>query len=113
MALSGLSENDRKIILQCLNAISKGNFLEYEYQERLGIELEELNAIVAAYPNIDDSDNESNETLAINNCLNEVCYGIRFSDEEWKQWFDVNKSEIEEVFRKWVRLRGWSETGIR
>ena len=75
--------------------------------------MEELDEIIAEYPNIDDSDDNSNATLAINNCLNEVCHGIRFSDEDWKQWFDVNKSEVEEVYWKWAKLRGWSQTGIR
>ena len=93
--------------------MAKGKFLENEYEARLGIEEEKLNEIVAAFPDIDDSDDDSDVTLAINNSLNEVCRGLRFSDEEWKQWFDVNKSEIEETYSKWAKLRGWNQTGIR
>ena len=78
-----LSENDKQIVLQCLNAILNGNFLEHEFHARLGIEQEDLAQVVSAYPNIDDSDDNSNETLTINNCLNEVCHGISFSDREW------------------------------
>ena len=113
MSLAKLSDNERKIIFECLNAISKGNFLEHEHHARLGIDLEELKQIVAAYPNIDDSDDNSNEVLAINNCLNEVCHGISFSDREWSEWFTFNKSEAYDIYRKWAILRGWSNTGIR
>ena len=55
MSLAKLSDSDRQIILQCLNAILKGRFLEGEFQTRLGIEPEEFEQIIAAYPNIDDS----------------------------------------------------------
>jgi hypothetical protein len=113
MALSELSEKDRQIIFQCLNAIAKGKFLEDDYEARLGIEKEKLNEIVTTFPDIDDSDDDSDAALAINNSLNEVCHGIRFSDEEWEQWFDFSKSEIEEVYWSWAKLRGWSQTGIR
>ena len=113
MSLAKLSDRDRQIILQCLNAILNGRFLEGEFQTRLGIESEELEQIIAAYPNIDDSDDDSKEALAINNCLNEVSNGIGFSDLEWSKWFNVKKSEVEEVFGKWAVLRGWSGTGIR
>ena len=113
MSLAKLSDSDRQIILQCLNAIFKGRFLEGEFQTRLGIESEELEQIIAAYPNIDDSDDDSKEALAINNCLNEVSNGRGFSDLEWSKWFNVNKSEVGEVFGKWAVLRGWSGTGTR
>ena len=113
MSLAKLSDSERQIIFQSLNAILKGRFLEGEFHTRLGLEPEELAKIVTAYPDVDDSDDNSNAALAINNCLNEVCHGIRFSNREWSQWFTVSKPEIEEVYRKWAILRRWSHTGIR
>ncbi len=113
MSLAKLSDSDRQIILQCLNAILKGRFLEGEFHTRLGLEPEELEQIVTAYPDADDSDGNSNAALAINNCLNEVCHGISFTNHEWSQWFTVSKPQIVEVYRKWAVLRGWSHTGIR
>jgi hypothetical protein len=113
VSLAKLSDSDRQIILQSMNGILNGRFLEGEFHARLGIEPEELRQIVEAYPNIDDTDDNSNAALAINNCLNEVCHGIRFSNREWSQWFTVSKSEVEEVYRKWAVLCGWSHTGIR
>ena len=110
--LEKLSDRDREIIFQCLNAIGKGNFLEDEFQTRLGIEPDELDSIVAAFPEVDDSRDDSVETLAINNCLNEVAHGISFSEKEWRQWFTVDKKEVSDVYNKWARLRGWKTTGI-
>ncbi len=100
MSLARLSDSDRQIILQCLKAILNGRFLEGEFHARLGIEPEELEQIVAAYPDINDSDDSSKEVLAINNCLNEVCHGISFSEREWSQCFTVSKPEIKEAYRK-------------
>jgi len=112
MSFQKLSENDKQIVLQCLNAILNGNFLEHGFHTRLGLEPEDLAQVVSAYPNIDDSDDNSNETLAINNCLNEVSRGISFSDREWTEWFTVNRSEVDEVYRKWAILRGWTRSRV-
>lgn len=113
MSLAKLSDSERQIIFQCLNTILKGRLLEGGFHTRLGIEPEELEQIVTAYPDVDDSDDNSNAAIAINNCLNEVCHGISFSNREWSQWFIVSKPQIVEVYRKWAVLRGWSYTGIR
>ena len=112
MSFKKLSEPEKQIVLQSLTAILNGKFLEHEFHTRLGLELEDLAQVIFAYPNIDDSDDNSNETLAINNCLNEVCHGIGFSDREWQQWFTVGRSEVDEIYRKWAKLRGWARTGI-
>ncbi len=58
MALSEVSEKDRRIIFQCLNSIAKGKFLEDDYEARLGIEEETLIEIVNTFPDIDDSDDD-------------------------------------------------------
>lgn len=112
MVLENLTERDREIIFQCLNAVAKGNFLEHEFQTRLGLELNELKLIVAAFPNVDDSHDDSNVTLAINNCLNEVGNGINFSEREWEQCFAFHREEVCEVYQKWAKLRGWSGNDI-
>jgi hypothetical protein len=113
VSLAKLSDQERQIMFQSMNAILRRGFLDGEFQTRLGIEREELHQIAVAYPNVDDSDDDSNATIAINNYLNEVCYGITFSEREWSQWFGVSRSEVEEVYRKWTVLRGRSRTGVR
>ena len=113
MAFKKLSDNDKQIVLQCLNVTLNVNFFGDEFHTRLGIEPEDLAQVISAYPDIDDSDDNSNETLAINNCLNEICHGIRFTERGWRKLFTVSKSEVDEVYRKWAILRGWSSSGIR
>ncbi len=101
MSVVKLSDKEKEIVLQSLNAILKGGFLEGEFHSRLGIDQEQLEQVVVAYPNLDDLDDSSTVALAINNCLNEVCHGINFSPKQWSQWFEVRRSDVEEVYRKW------------
>ena len=70
--LLDLSDREREIVLQSLNAILRGGFLDGEFHTRLGIEREELEEVVSAYPNLDDKNHGSKVSLAIKNCLNEV-----------------------------------------
>jgi len=99
--LLSFSDKEKEIIRQSLNAILKGGFLEGEFHSRLGIDQEQLEQVVVAYPNLDDWDDTSTVALAINNCLNEVCHGIKFSPKQWSKWFEVSRSDVEEVYRKW------------
>ena len=112
MYFSKLSESEKQIVFQCMTAMLNGNFLEHEFQTRLGIDEIELRKIMDDFPNIDDTEDESTATLAINNCLNEVCYGIGFSEKDWKKWFSVEREKIVETYRKWAKSRGWERTGI-
>ena len=112
MSLEELSDREREIVLQSLSAILRGGFLEGEFHTRLGLEPEELEEIVSAYPNVDDRNHDSKVFIAINNCLNEVCHGISFSSDQWSRWFEVNRSEVKDVFRKWRTLGGYSDPEI-
>jgi hypothetical protein len=67
VSLEKLSDREREIVLQSLNAILRGGFLEGEFRTRLGIEREELEQVVSAYPNLDDKNHGSKASLAINN----------------------------------------------
>jgi hypothetical protein len=62
VSLIKLSDKEREVIFQSMIAILKGRFLEGEFQTRLGIEPEELERIAVAYPNVDDSDDDSSVT---------------------------------------------------
>jgi len=107
-----LSDKERDIVLQSLNAVLNGGFLAGEFQTRLGIEPEQLEQVISAYPNLIEMDESSNVNLAINNCLNEVCNGISFSSAQWSRWFNVTRSDVDEVYRKWRGLRGDSSSAI-
>ena len=83
-----------------------------EKPARVGLEPEELQHVISEWPNIDDTDENGNGYLAINNCLNEVCHGFRIVPAHWSTWFDTPKAEIKATYQKWLALRDASG-GIR
>jgi hypothetical protein len=114
MAFAELSPSEQQIVLQCMKAIADGPEIEdWEFQTRLGIVRPSLRRIISLWPAIDDSSDNSDEFLAINNCLNEVCHGLKLPDTEWRKWFAQPKDEIIKTYNKWLRLRGCSPGGIR
>ena len=69
MAFKALSKDEKEIVLQCMKAIADGPEIEdWEFQTRLGIVRPALRRIIAMWPEIDDSLDNSDEFLAINNC---------------------------------------------
>ena len=111
MYLSKLSEQEQEVVIQCMKAILNGDFLKHEFQTRLGISEMELKEVLVSFPDIDDSDDDSRVTRALNNCMNEVCHGIRFRSAEWEKWFTFERDLAIEVYEKWTQLRGWNNSG--
>ena len=113
MALWALSDTDQQVIFQCLKAILEGPFIDgLEFQTRLGINRDELSQVVQAWPNVDDSNQDSVEALAINNCMNELCHGLNISDCQWSQWLGVDRRDVCEVYSRWASLNNYSR-GLR
>ena len=113
MALKDLSAPEQQIVLQCMRAIAEGNEIDDpEFHSRLGITREILGRIIASWPEIDDQIVDSDEFLAVNNCLNEVCHGIRLTSDEWARQFTVPRESVKQAYSHWLRLGGWTG-GIR
>jgi hypothetical protein len=109
-----LSQADKEIVRLCLVAVLEGPWIEdWEFHTRLGIDRRDLWRILSEGPHLDDSGHDSIDCLAINNCLNEVCYGIPISEEEWRLWFQVSRETIQATYGEWARLKGFSHTGLR
>src|SRR5262245_16731568 len=103
MALQDITEADRSVILECVKAIAHGPFLDdVECHPRLGLDRPQLNAVLNSWPRLDDSREDSDQALAINNCLNEICYGVPISDSEWDTWFSVSRDQVKRVYDKWA-----------
>lgn len=114
MSPKSLSDEDKVAILQCMKAIAESQLIEdWELQTRLGLNREDLRAVISRWPNIDDSVTNSDAFLAINNCMNEICNGVYVPPEEWNKWFTMTKSEILKSYHKWARQRGNNSTGLR
>jgi hypothetical protein len=114
MAFKELSSSEKEMELQCMKAIAEGSEIEdWEFHTRLGIVRSTLRKIINSWPEIDDSSNHSDECLAINNCMNEICNGIHIPSTEWRKHFTQSRDEIRHTYHKWLRLGGHSSAGMR
>jgi len=104
MAFEKLSAKEQEIVLRCMKA-TVAHIAESEIHTRVGLEREELQKVIAQWPNIDDADDGGNGFLALNNCMNEVCHGFRIASEDWNAWFDTPKADIKAAYQKWLGLR--------
>jgi hypothetical protein len=75
MAFEVLTSREQDVVLRCMKA-TIAYVDDCEKHSRLGLEPQELQRVLDAWPHIDDSSEDSAEFLAVNNSLNEVCYGL-------------------------------------
>jgi hypothetical protein len=114
MTIDRLSDSDRSVIGECLVALRRGRYLdEDDIVSRIGVSVATYDALAAAWPAVDDSDDDSDACLVVNNALNEVCHGVHIPMRDWPAWFTVPKAEVKEIYRRWADLRGWDRTGVR
>ena len=111
MAIEGLTAKEKHIVLQCMKATA-AYIDDREKHARVGMKAGELQQLIARWPNLDDGDERSNDFLAINNCMNEVCNGFQIPPGQWNRWFDATIDEVESTYRKWLALRN-TPGGIR
>ena len=64
-------------------------------------------------PNVDDTSDESDACLAINNAMNDLLHGVGISDQKALELIGVDRAEMLRVYRVWTEGRGWSSTGER
>ena len=114
MFIKQLHDTDREVIRQCLGAVRGGRYLdEDDIASRVGVAPATYDALMEAWPDVDDSDDDSDACLVINNALNEICHGVRIPAREWPTWFTVSKDEVKAVYRRWASLRGWDRTRVQ
>lgn len=107
MVTESMSGRDWQAVSHALKAICEGPFLDdAEFQTRVGVSREKVAALLQQWPHVDDSGEEEHDTtIAINNTLNELCYGVDISDEEWARWLKISRGELIKVFKKWASAR--------
>jgi hypothetical protein len=111
MAIDGLSAKEQDIVLRCMRATA-AYVDDWEKHPRLGLEADDLQEVIARWPNIDDRDEGGNDFLAMNNCMNEVCHGFPIESAEWSNWFNTPMSDVQSTYRKWLASKGASG-GVR
>ena len=101
MIFKDLTETERLIIFQCMQLILESDLLENaEFQTRLGIDRQELRQVIATWPQLDDVNTTSNANVAMNNCLNEVCYGIDVDDDTLQYRYGIHRQTAKQVYDK-------------
>ena len=113
MAFEQLTEREQEVVQQALNSVFHGPYIEdAEFATRLGLDRGQLREVLVAWPRLEDADDDSDASLAINNCMNEVLHGAYISPEDWARQFTVPKEDMEAVYEHWAQLKGYRSIGI-
>jgi hypothetical protein len=109
MAMKDLRGPDQDVIRQCVAAIAAGPFIDDdEFATRLGVSRATVQSLLAAWPHVDDGADDSDACLALNNSMNEVLHGLDIPPITWSEYFTVARREVDAVFHRWARSRGWT-----
>ncbi len=71
-----------------------------------------MHALLADWKNIDDSSNESDACLAVNNSFNDLLHGVGISEQQALALAGVSRAEIDRIYRKWAVACGWKSRGL-
>jgi hypothetical protein len=100
MSLQSLSPEERQVIFACLAAAAHGPFfVDEEFHTLIGLERDEVTAIAAAAPSIDDA--VENVAIAINNTLVNLLSYPHHEDEAWESLIPASPTEVERILEKW------------
>ena len=72
-----------------------------------------MRSLLAVWSAVDDSDDDSLASVAINNSFNDLLHGEGLCEAEALQATGGGRAEMGRIYEKWARARGWSATGIR
>ncbi len=111
MSLSALTPVDLEVVRRAMEATFQ--FFSFDFQSRLGLEPEQMTSLLEAWPNVDDTSDDSDACLAVNNSLNDLLHGVGISEEECIRLLGVGREEAYRVYRKWADARGWNSTGVK
>lgn len=98
-----VADLDREIIEKCIIAVMRGDFIgAFEFDLRVGYTRRMADRNWRKFM---EHRYGHHCRAFVHNCLNEVCNGIMFSSDEWKQWIGYDREVVEGVFRRWGELR--------
>jgi hypothetical protein len=100
MPLNALSEEERRVVLECMRASIEGPFFpDWEFASLFGVARSDLARIVAAWPKLDEDAEEV--ALAINNSMNNLLGYPHGCERDWSRFLSVPPREVERIFLKW------------
>jgi hypothetical protein len=110
MSLASLNEEEKEVVRRTMAATF--DYFTFDFGTRIGVEQEEMSKLLEAWPDLDDSDDESSVSLAINNSMNDLLNGEGISESDAKEKIGVSKDEMRRVYKKWANARAWDHTGV-
>jgi len=100
MSLQALNDDEKRAVFECLHAAVDGPFFpEWEFHTLFGLHRHEVARVVAALPDIDDS--EESVSLAINNAMNNLLGYPHGKEAAWQHFISVPEDEVRRIFDKW------------
>ncbi len=100
MSLQTLTDDEKRVVFECLRAAADGPFFpDWEFHTLFGLRRQEVARIVATLPNIDDSD--ESVSLAINNAMGNLLGYPHGQTAAWSQFISVPEVEVRRIFDKW------------
>ena len=111
MTVKALTHVEQLVVCRAMRATL--DFFDWDFSTRIGIDTSAMSQLLALWPDIDDSDDNSDACLAVNNALNEWLHGVGVSDRESLAQLGVNRAEVIRIYEKWAASRGWKSTGVR
>lgn len=100
MSLQALTEDEQRVVFECLRAVVDGPFFpEWEFYTLFGLQRREVAQILTALPHIDES--EERVSLAINNALANLLGYPHGETAAWSQFISASPAEVERIFGRW------------
>lgn len=103
MSLAALTPDELAVIRRTMEATFR--YFDDDFHARLGVDPATMRSLLMAWPNIDDSADDSDAFLAINNSLNDLLNGEGISDAESMDMVGASRAEMRRVYYKWVEAR--------
>jgi hypothetical protein len=92
-----MDERQVALVTEALVAVRDGPWLRGEFHTRTGIEPAEFAVAVGNWP----EEREAEAVVSAVRCaLREVALGIRFTPDEWAEWFSVGREEFRSLHHR-------------
>jgi hypothetical protein len=88
-------------------------FFTWDFETRLGITSNSMRGLLKDWPDVDDTNDDSDACLAINNAMNDLLHGVGIDDQKAMELTGTDRAGMLRIYQKWSKSRGWSSTRAR
>ena len=102
MTLFDSRNSEYSVILESAIAVLDGPFLDdWEFPIRIGATRTELADVIESWKSASQMPQSRDQLDIINNCINELCNGIRASRDLWDSWISVSREDLCRIYEEW------------